>query len=90
VDRLRVVIHGDVQGVGFRYFLIDSARPLGLQGWVRNRSDGAVEVVAEGERTKLDHLLQAARRGPRHARVDEVDVEWQPAAGGLAAFDLIY
>jgi len=76
--------------VGFRYFLVDKATPLDLHGWVRNRPDGAVELVAEGERTSLELLLQAARRGPRHARIDHVDVEWQPAAGGLAPFDLIY
>jgi len=79
-----------VQGVGFRYFLVDSARPLGLRGWVRNRPDGAVEVVAEGERAQLERLLQAARQGPRHARVDGVDADWSPAAGGLALFDLDY
>ena len=90
MERLHAVIHGEVQGVGFRYFLLDSARPLGLQGWVRNRSDGAVELVAEGERAKLELLLRAARQGPRHARVDTVDVEWQAAAGGLARFDLVY
>jgi acylphosphatase len=90
VERLRAVIHGDVQGVGFRYFLIDSAGPLGLQGWVRNRSDGAVEVVAEGERENLERLLQAARQGPRDARIDNVEVDWQPPAGGLTRFDLIY
>lgn len=76
--------------MGFRYFLVDSATPLGLQGWVRNRSDGAVELVAEGQRAKLELLLQAARQGPRHARIDSVDVEWQPAAGGLHRFDLAY
>jgi len=90
MDRLHAVVHGDVQGVGFRYFLVNSARPLGLTGWVRNRPDGAVEFVAEGERAKLERLLQAAREGPRHASVGKVDVEWEPASGGLAAFDLIY
>ena len=79
-----------MQGVGFRYFLIDVARPLGLQGWVRNRPDGAVELVAEGDRENLERLLRAARQGPRHARVDNVEVEWQAAAGGLTRFDLIY
>jgi acylphosphatase len=79
-----------VQGVGFRYFLVDIAKPLKLRGWVRNRPDGAVELVAEGERAELERLLQAAREGPRHARIDKVDVEWEPAAGGLAPFDLIY
>jgi acylphosphatase len=87
---LRAVVRGDVQGVGFRYFLIDTARPLGLHGWVRNLPDGAVELVAEGDPEKLERLLKAARQGPRHARVGEVEVEWQPASGGLTAFDLIY
>ena len=66
-----------------------SARPLGLRGWVRNRADGSVEVVAEGERPALDKLLKAAREGPRHARVTDVDVEWLPAQGGLEPFDLV-
>jgi acylphosphatase len=79
-----------VQGVGFRYFMLDAARPLGVEGWVRNSSDGSVELVAEGERSKLERLLLAARQGPRHARIDDVEVEWQPAAGGLGRFDLTY
>ncbi|HET9410396.1 MAG TPA: acylphosphatase [Candidatus Dormibacteraeota bacterium] len=90
MERLRAVVRGDVQGVGFRYFLVDGARALRLHGWVRNRSDGAVELVAEGERQHLEQLLQAARHGPRHARVAEVEVEWAPATGGLEPFDLIY
>jgi acylphosphatase len=90
VERLHAVVRGDVQGVGFRYFLVDSARPLGLRGWVRNRPDGAVEVLAEGDRPKLERLLQAAREGPRHARVEEVEVEWGPPSGGLGPFDLNY
>jgi acylphosphatase len=84
------VIHGDVQGVGFRYFVTRHAQARGLRGWVRNRSDGAVELVAEGERAKLDELLEAARQGPRHARVDSVDAQWSRAEGGLDRFDLSY
>jgi acylphosphatase len=90
MERLRAVVHGEVQGVGFRYFLVTRARPLGLEGWVRNRPDGAVELVAEGERAELEHLLQAARQGPRGADVRDVEVEWGHAVGGLAPFDLIY
>ncbi len=70
--------------------MLDTARPLGLHGWVRNRPDGAVELVAEGDREKLERLLQAARLGPRHAQVGEVDVAWEAASGGLEPFDLIY
>jgi len=84
------VIHGDVQGVGFRYFVTRHAQARRLRGWVRNRSDGGVEMVAEGERSDLDELLSAARQGPRHARVDSVDAQWSEAAGGLEPFDLTY
>jgi acylphosphatase len=90
VERLHAVIRGDVQGVGFRYFLIRSAAPLDLRGWVRNREDGTVELVAEGSRANLERLLLAAREGPRMARVTHVDADWQAAAGGLDRFDLTY
>ena len=85
-----MVIRGDVQGVGFRWFLANSARPLGLLGWVRNRRDGSVELTAEGERGALDKLLEAAWQGPRGARVSGLEVEWEEAAGGLEPFGFIY
>ncbi len=84
------MIHGDVQGVGFRYFMTRHAQARRLRGWVRNRSDGGVELVAEGERSDLDELLKAARQGPRHSRVDSVDAQWSEAAGGLEPFDLTF
>jgi len=84
------VIHGDVQGVGFRYFVMRNARALGLSGMVRNRADGTVELTAEGDRAALEKLLEAARQGPRGARVADVDVQWSPAKGGLDPFDLTY
>jgi len=90
VERLHAVIHGDVQGVGFRYFMTRHAQARRLRGWVRNRSDGGVELVAEGERSDLDELLKAARQGPRHSRVDSVDAQWSEAAGGLEPFDLTF
>jgi acylphosphatase len=88
VERLHGLVHGDVQGVGFRYFLMGEAQRLGLRGWVRNRDDGTVEFVAEGTRADLERLKQAAEKGPRMARVDRVDVRWSAAAGGLEGFDL--
>ena len=84
------MVHGDVQGVGFRWFVMRTARQLGLSGWVRNQPDGTVELVAEGNRAELEGLLQAARRGPSHAHVTDVDVGWSPAEGGLEAFGLTY
>ncbi|MDQ6719860.1 MAG: acylphosphatase [Candidatus Dormibacteraeota bacterium] len=87
-ERLHGVIKGDVQGVGFRYFLIRRAESLGLKGWVTNRDDGAVEFVAEGRRRELEQLERAAREGPRMARVTAVEVKWSNATGGLDRFDI--
>ena len=88
VERLQGFVHGDVQGVGFRYFLMREAQRLGLRGWVRNRDDGTVEFIAEGSRADLERLRQTAERGPRMARVDRVDARWSAAAGNLDSFDL--
>jgi len=88
MERLHAVIHGDVQGVGFRYFVLRQAERLGLSGWVRNNDDGTVELVAEGERADLDRLRDAVAEGPRMARVHRLEEDWSPATGGLARFDL--
>ncbi|MFI5283729.1 MAG: acylphosphatase [Candidatus Dormibacterales bacterium] len=88
MERLHLVVRGEVQGVGFRYFMLNEARRLGLRGWVRNNEGGTVEVVAEGPRPALDELKRAAERGPRLARVARVDVEWGAATGGLEEFGL--
>ena len=87
-ERLHGIVRGDVQGVGFRYFLIRRAQSLGLEGWVTNRDDGAVEFVAEGRRPDLEQLERAAREGPRMARVATVEVNWSRATGGLDRFDI--
>lgn len=87
-ERLNAVITGEVQGVGFRFFLIRHAQALDLRGWVRNREDGAVELVAEGSRLDLEQLLFYAREGPRQARVTHVDAGWSVATGALDLFDI--
>ncbi|HWM48941.1 MAG TPA: acylphosphatase [Xanthobacteraceae bacterium] len=70
----RVVFRGRVQGVGFRDFVERQAMRLGVEGWVRNRSDGSVEAVLAGDAAALDDAIAACRAGPRLARVDAVDV----------------
>src|SRR5205807_9329129 len=67
--RLHAIVHGDVQGVGFRYFVLRRAREARLAGWVRNRADGTVECLAEGPRAALEGLLADLRRGPGLAEV---------------------
>lgn len=84
--RLHAVVEGHVQGVGFRAFVHDQCMRLSLSGWVRNRWDGSVEVLAEGPRKELDMLLAALYRGPRAAHVSGVSTEWLDATGELSGF----
>ncbi len=72
------LVRGRVQGVGFRHFVWRTATELGVQGWVRNLSDGSVEVVAWGSDEKLDFLSSALGKGPRWSHVDSVVREQSP------------
>ncbi len=84
--RLHASVEGRVQGVGFRYFVLDNAQPLGVTGWVRNRWDGTVEVVAEGTKRDLEELLAAIQRGPRRHTTTGVKQEWLDATGEFTSF----
>jgi acylphosphatase len=79
------VIYGFVQGVGFRLGVAGAANARGVSGWVRNRADGAVEAVFEGEPNDVEALVDFCRRGPRGAEVQRVDVE-EELPEGLAGF----
>lgn len=81
-------VHGRVQGVGYRAFVHESARSLGLAGTVKNCRDGCVRVEAEGPRAVLDSLLAILRQGPRAARVTRVTEEWSEPRG-LAGFTIL-
>jgi len=85
VERRRVVVHGFVQGVGFRFAIERAARLRGVSGWVRNRADGTVEAVFEGEREDVEALVDFCRQGPRGAEVERVDVA-ADSPEGLAGF----
>ncbi len=84
--RLHAIVEGQVQGVGFRYFVQESAAQLNLTGWVRNRWNGSVEVIAEGPRLSLESLLRLLHRGPRSAIVMGVTPEWGPPTGEFSTF----
>ena len=73
MKRIHLIVHGRVQGVGFRYFVTCEARALSLAGTVRNRADGTVEVEAEGDPAALAQLAAVVRRGPTGARVAHVE-----------------
>ena len=77
---LRFEVFGRVQNVGFRFFVWRRAEALGLDGWVRNRWDGSVEVLAGGEADQLDLFHEQLRAGPRWARIDRVTVNEEEAS----------
>lgn len=72
---VRVRLYGRVQGVGFRFWTVEQAERLGLDGWVRNRRDGSVEACFAGPPAAVDQMLERCRQGPRAARIDRVEVE---------------
>lgn len=84
---LHCIIRGRVQGVGFRWFVVDEAERLGLVGWVLNRPDGqSVEIWAEGPRAALETLRERVRVGPPGAWVERVDCTWVEATGQYTDF----
>ena len=85
VQRRHVRIYGFVQGVGFRFAVERAASSRQVSGWVRNRGDGAVEAVFEGERQDVEALVDFCRHGPRGAEVERIEVE-EESAEGLGGF----
>ncbi len=88
--RLHAVVYGLVQGVGFRAHTQREAIQQALTGWVMNRWDGAVEVVAEGPRDVLERFEQVLHRGPRAAVVDRVETVYEAATGEFSRFSVRY
>lgn len=87
-ERLESIVHGMVQGVGFRWFVVRAANRHGLVGWVANQPDGTVRVIAEGTADRLDRLEAALASGPPGARVTSVVSRRSLPAGGLATFEV--
>ncbi len=88
--RMHLVITGRVQGVWYRASAQSEAQGLGLTGWVRNRADGDVELVAEGSRAALESLLEWCRNGPPMAHVEDVRVRWEAPLDEAQDFQLRY
>jgi acylphosphatase len=84
--RAHIIISGIVQGVFFRVETQRAAQRYGVSGWVRNKSDGTVEAVIEGQRHQVDEMLNWCRKGPPRAVVRQVDVEWGDYTGAMADF----
>ncbi len=86
VEELYAVIRGEVQGVGFRYFVVQRGLALGLRGYARNESNGDVEVLAQGTRPALERLLTLLRQGPAGADVRAVETTWRAPTEHLSGF----
>jgi len=87
--RVHLTISGRVQGVGFRYFTYMNGINRHLHGWVRNRINGNVEVLAEGPQDQLTALIREIRKGPEMAQVLDVDLEWSEAQADLPPFTIL-
>ncbi|MCJ7560187.1 acylphosphatase [Candidatus Bathyarchaeota archaeon] len=88
--RAHVFVSGRVQGVFFRSRTKQRADSLGVKGWVRNLPDGSVEAVFEGEEEAVNALIDFCRRGPRGARVSNVDLVWENYQGEFSKFEIKY
>lgn len=87
--RIQMIVSGRVQGVFFRASALREAKQLGLTGYVRNRLDGTVEIVAEGEEDLVKNLLVWAQSGPSTARVDKVETRWRSYTGEFSEFRIV-
>ena len=88
--RVRVIVEGRVQGVLFRYHTQETAFNLDLKGWVKNRRDGSVEAVFEGDKEKVDQIIRWCHRGPSGARVTKVHLYWENYTGEFKDFTINY
>ena len=86
IQELHAYVDGWVQGVGYRYFVVNNAFALGLRGYVRNLSDGSVEVLAQGTRPTLERLLTILQRGPSAAEVHEIRTHWGQPTEHISGF----
>jgi len=88
--RARVIVEGRVQGVFFRHHTEEMAFNLDVKGWVKNRRDGSVEALFEGEKEKVDQIIQWCHRGPSEARVTKVHTTWENYTGEFDDFSVRY
>jgi len=88
MKQAHVFISGNVQGVGYRYFVKSNARKLGLTGWVRNTEDGGVEVLLQGEEYLIEKMIAQCKEGPFLAEVEHIGFEWEETEELLEDFKI--
>ncbi len=86
--QVHLIISGKVQGVFYRVVCQEVAQELGLTGWVRNLPTGQVEVLAQGEKEKIEKLIEWCKKGPSGARVNDVDVIWENISEKVSDFSI--
>jgi acylphosphatase len=88
--RAHIIISGLVQGVFFRAHTQRTAQENGVTGWVKNRFDGSVEAVFEGEKAHVGDTIVWCRRGPTGSDVEDVDIVWEDFKGEFDSFSVVY
>ncbi|TGK01363.1 acylphosphatase [Leptospira langatensis] len=86
--RAKIRIRGTVQGVGFRYFVLQRAQECRLKGYTMNLPTGEVEVVVEGDKVFIEDLYKAVQRGPSKAKVTEATIQWEEPKGSFRTFEI--
>ena len=81
-------ITGKVQGVGFRYFVLQQAQELGIKGWVSNKPNGDVEALAQGDKEDLDQFIAKVKQGPAFSRVDDLILNWENGQENYTSFEI--
>jgi len=86
--RVHIIVHGVVQGVFFRSTTAEKGLSLGLTGWAKNLPDGTVEIISEGEKEKLERLVEWSKKGPPSAVVTSIDVNWEEPKNEFETFNV--
>lgn len=90
MKRVHLIISGDVVGVGYRSWVRRQAEDLEITGWVKNRQDNTVEIVADGNQGILEEFIKRCRRGPDVSWVEHVSVSWEKATNAFSTFQVLY
>ena len=89
LSSVKITVSGRVQGVGFRYFIAETADNLGLKGYAKNLFNGEVEIAAEGRKQYLEELIRQAKTGPSHSKVKSCKVEWLDFKNKYDKFEIL-
>jgi acylphosphatase len=89
MEELYCIVHGTVQGVMYRNYILRQAEHLSIKGTVKNMKDGTVEIIAQGKKLDLEHFLEHARHGSSAARVSEIDTEWRQPKEHFHSFEIL-